>query len=394
MATATRPDLEAAVERARQIAREVLAPHAARVDREAAWPTESIDAIRQSGLLGLLVPTEYGGLGADPWTFCQVVRLLARACPSTTMIYVMHCGKVRDITRFAHEPTKRKFLPRVARGEILFCSSRNEPEASATHGYIGELSVSLRREPDGGYRLNCTKFFTSGSSGADYFGVLGRVEGAPAGQDELWVIIPRTAPGLEVVEDWDTLGMRGTRSNWVHYRNCRVEPEDTMGEPSAGQFGDYTLLGQVVATVGIAEEAVEFAVRYLRGQTEASSHLPLDRDPNAQREIGELELIVNAAQMICYQACQALLTEDEEVIRPAINRAWYYMRLVGADVPQRALQAAGGRALDRHLPLERLVRDGQSIALMGPHRGALAIGVGKLRLGDGPPFPDFWLQRP
>jgi alkylation response protein AidB-like acyl-CoA dehydrogenase len=394
LATAAGLELQEAAERAERIAREVLAPNAARVDREAAWPAESIAAIRASGLLGLLVPEEYGGLGSDPFTFCRVVRAFGRSCPSSAMIYVMHCGKVRDITRYAHQPTQRKFLPRIAAGELLLCSNRNEPGASATHGYIGELTESLTPQPDGGYRFNCTKFFASGSSGADYFCVMGRVKGAPPGRDELWVLIPRDDPGLEVVESWDTLGMRGTRSNWVHYRDCRVEPDASLGEPSSGQFGDYTILGQAVVALAIGESALDFAVRFLRGELECSSGLRLDQDPNAQREVGELELILNAVRMICHQACLALATGDAAVIRPAINRAWYYMRLAGSDVPARALQAVGGRAIDRGLPLERYVRDGESIALMGPHRGSLAIGVGKTLLGDGPRFPDFWLQRP
>lgn len=388
------PALLEAIERAQAIARDVLEPHAEQVDREAAFPTASVAAIRESGLLGLLVPTEYGGLGSDPWTFSKVVMALGRADPSTAMIYVMHCGVVRNMTRWASEATKRRFLPRVARGELLICSNRNEPQASTTQGYIGELKESLTPTPDGGYRFTATKFFATGSSRADYFCVLGRVAGAPPERSELWVLIPGDDPGIEVVENWDTLGMRGTRSNYVHYRDCRIEPDAMLGRPSSGQFGDYTILGQALVSLAIGESALDFGCRYLRGETPESSNVELAREVNAQREVGELELVLDATRMICHQACLALERGRDELIRPAVQRAWYYSKPPAAEVPHRVLHLVGGRGIFRRMPLERLLRDGESIALMGPSMHALATGIGKAALGPGPRFEGLWLDGP
>ncbi len=134
-----RPELQEAVERATTIAREVLAVHAEAVDRSGAFPEASVAALRSSGLLGILVPREYGGLEADPRTYCRVVMELGRACPSTSMIFVMHCGVGRNIELNGGVATRRRFLPRMASGELLISSARNEPTASATQGYVGAL---------------------------------------------------------------------------------------------------------------------------------------------------------------------------------------------------------------------------------------------------------------
>src|SRR6266705_424325 len=151
MVSALRPELEAAVETAGRVAREVLAPKAEAVDRDNAFPYDSLAALRSSGLLSLLVPRDYGGLETDPRTYCKIVFELGRACPSTAVIFVMHCGVTRNISLYGDQATRRRFLPRIASGELLFSSSRNEPTASATQGYVGQLKESLKPTPDGGY---------------------------------------------------------------------------------------------------------------------------------------------------------------------------------------------------------------------------------------------------
>lgn len=380
------------VEQAERIARDVLALNAERVDRDGCFPAESVAALRASGLFGLLVPRAYGGLEADPFTFCRIVRTLGRACPSTAMIFNMHCGVARNIALYGPDATRVRFLPGVARGEILLCSIRNEPNASATQGYRGGLQESLIPLPDGGYRYTCRKFFATGSSGADYLSAYGRLVGSEPGQAEQWVLIPRHDPGVEIVENWDTLGMRATRSNYVNFRDCLVRPDAVIGRPGLPIFGDLVVVGQGVVSLAIGESAVDFAVRYLRGEVDEVG-VDLAADPHAQREIGELELLLDAARLVFHQACRAIdRGQHERDCAPVVHRAWYHARIVGADVPRRVLALVGGRGTYRRFPLERYLRDGETIALMGPSRASLATGIGKARLGPGPHFESLWLE--
>jgi len=338
-----RPELEAAIETAERVAREVLAPNAEAVDRDNAFPEASIAALRASGLLALLVPREYGGLETDPRTYCKIAFELGRACPSTAVIFVMHCGVTRNITVNGDQATQRRFLPRIASGELLFSSSRNEPSASATQGYVGQLKESLRPTPDGGYIFNTMKFFVSGSSGVDYFGTTGRVVGSAPGEGELWVLIDGKDPGLEVVENWDTLGMRGSRSNYVYFRDCVVEPDAKLGQPGKPIFGDYGVFGQALVSLAIGQNALDFGIKFLRGEVGEVRDVDLAGDPNAQREIGECELLLDAAKMVLHQASLAIERGNRDDIAAAIRRVWYHSRITAGDVPYRLLQLVGGR---------------------------------------------------
>jgi alkylation response protein AidB-like acyl-CoA dehydrogenase len=310
------------------------------------------------------------------------------------MIYVMHCGVTRNMLTAAHEPTKREFLPKAAAGEQLYCSARNEPNASATQGYVGKLRQSLEPRGDGSYLFNTTKFFASGSTGCDYISVMGRVTGDPPDGDELWVLVPRDDPGVEVIENWDTLGMRGTRSNYVRFTDVVVEPIQCFGEPGKDRFGDYAILGQCVAALAIAQSAFNFTVKFLRGEVGEERGIDFTQDVNVQRDLGEVELQLEAIRMMVHQACLSLdrTGPAKESVSGAVQRLWYWSRFAGTDVLTRVLQLVGGRGLYRRLPLERFVRDGESIILMGPSKSALATAVGKARLGDGPQFESLWLS--
>jgi alkylation response protein AidB-like acyl-CoA dehydrogenase len=145
-----------------------------------------------------------------------------------------------------------------------------------------------------------------------------------------------------------------------------------------------------VVSLAIGEAALEFGLRYLRGEV-GEEGVDLANDPQAQREVGELELLLDAARMVFYQACRAIERGGDERERaPAVHRAWYHARIVGAEVPQRVLALVGGRGTYRRFPLERYLRDGETIALMGPSKAALATGIGKARLGPGPHFKSLW----
>ena len=391
MQGSTRPGLAQTVELAAKVASEVLAPNAAEVDRTGAYPTASVAALRRSGLLALLVPTEYGGLGGDAFTYARVVMALGRTCASSTMIFVMHNSVVRNITRRAGEATRRRFLPAVARGECLFSSNRNEPEGSTTQGYIGNLRESLTPLPDGGYSFTTTKHFATGSTGADYLSVLGRLVGSAPGEGELWVLVDRDDPNLEIVEDWDALGMRGTRSNLVHYNGCTIAPDATIGVPGPPLFGDYTTVGQAVVSLAIAENALEFGLRFLRGEVGEVRGVDLTRDANVQSGIGEQESLIDAARMMIYQLCQALELGDREVIQQTQYRAWWIAKKAGSEVPLRILQLLGGRGSYRRFPLERYLRDGATVNLMGQGPDSLAAVIGRASLVRGPGYRGLWL---
>src|SRR6266404_1393676 len=103
---------------ARKLADENLRPHASNVDLEERYPEEGLRALAESGICGLTIPKEYGGLAADATTSCVVIEELARGCPSTAALMLTYGGTVLSIVAFGPEEQKRRYLPGVARGEL------------------------------------------------------------------------------------------------------------------------------------------------------------------------------------------------------------------------------------------------------------------------------------
>ncbi len=123
------------VELAQQIAADVLAPRAAHHDATGEFPAEAMQALGNAGLLGLLVPREYGGMEATIETFSDVVGVLAEACASTAMIYVMHHCQYAMVVDHGSEQQKQAFLPPIAAGRELVASGTTEPETGGNAGF-------------------------------------------------------------------------------------------------------------------------------------------------------------------------------------------------------------------------------------------------------------------
>src|SRR3989475_10687557 len=140
----------------RELAQGVARPHAADVDREHRFPEEAIDAARAAGLLGVLIPREYGGAGLDAIAFAVCIEELAQACASTSVIVDVHTSVGSEpILLFGNEEQKRRWLPELASGELLGAFALTEPASGSD---AASLKTSARRNGDG-YILNGTKVF-------------------------------------------------------------------------------------------------------------------------------------------------------------------------------------------------------------------------------------------
>lgn len=151
------------VERAANLAREVLAVHADEVDREGRWPAESLAALAESGIYGLTLAPEFGGAGAGPRTVSQVLQELAGACASTAMIYMMHLCGTAVIAQAERFPNREQVLREIAAGRHLTTLAFSE-KGSRSHF---RAPISQAREADGGYRLDADKSWVTSAGQAD-----------------------------------------------------------------------------------------------------------------------------------------------------------------------------------------------------------------------------------
>ena len=202
-------DLDALRDLGRRLAADHLAPYAAEVDREGRFPREGVDALREAGLLGAMVPRELGGLGHDVEQAAVVVRELARACASTAMVLAMHHIQVAMLVRHGHTPALLDFNRRIAAEQLLIASATTEI------GIGGDTRSSLCHVEVDGDSFSLTKqapVISYGEYSDIILATARRHEDSPA-NDQVMVLCERDRISMTPISEWNTLGFRGTCSN-------------------------------------------------------------------------------------------------------------------------------------------------------------------------------------
>jgi alkylation response protein AidB-like acyl-CoA dehydrogenase len=329
---------------------------AATLDREGGVPTENYERLRESGYLKAPVPTELGGLGVDIVEFATAQRALGWGCASTALTVNMHLFQVGGAAQGWHASGANEApLRKVAEEGIVLGSTAAEAVVA------GEWDTATTAVADGDdYVVNGRKFFCSGAELLD----LVRVNARDTETGEILVVaIPATAPGVEVVHTWDTLGMRGTGSNDLVLDNVRV-PKAAVGarlpasapawHPGFATVIRWFLSGATGVYVGIADRARE-AGHDAIGRGSNSSFRD---DALTDMLVGEMEaahfrasaMFENGLQRIAgalspIDSMAAAIVMKEEATRAA------------AETVEAAVEVAGGRSFFRTSVLERLSRD-------------------------------------
>src|SRR5829696_2406668 len=218
-------DEEAAlIDKAHRFGARVLARRAAQHDRDGTFPIENFRDMHPEGLLRICVPKEHGGLGASFRTYCLAAAELGRYCGATALSWNMHVcstlwtGALADDLemsaqeRAEHNMRRQLHYRRIVENGALYSQPFSEGGAAAA----GAAAFGTEAKPiDGGYLINGKKIFASLSGAADYYGILctERAAGEEASRrNTLYLAVPANAPGVQVVGDWDPLGMRATVS--------------------------------------------------------------------------------------------------------------------------------------------------------------------------------------
>ena len=369
------------VDVADSLGREKFAARASAIDREARFPFENYQDLRDSGLLALTVPREHGGIGADSLTYAVVLSRIAKGCASTGLTFNMHCAIVDFLLQIAGPEQQQRYFGEVVRDGAVFASITSEPGSS----FRDKLAIrtSIRRE-DGRYRLNGTKHFCSLSTGATYYFTWSLLDGSEDITDGLLnVLIRADQPGVEIVHDWDTLGMRGTVSNSIRFHDVEILPEDVVGEPGAILGKDMSIwsLGYTGVYFGIAEAAYEFCVEYVKKSKFRGMSETLAFDPRIQRQVGEMATLLESARRAVERLGMLRGNASKTELTFILNQAKYLATEAAKEIAERAVRLTGGRGLLRSLPLERHFRDALAGVVMPPANDRCLETVGKIALG-------------
>ncbi|MEV8511983.1 acyl-CoA dehydrogenase family protein [Dactylosporangium sp. NPDC051484] len=377
------------VDRAREILPELRA-HAAEVDDSAAFPVASLAALRGSGLLGLLVPHAYGGLGGDLGDLAAVAEVLASACLSTAMVWAMHSQQVDALVRYAAEPLRERVLPRIAAGEVYLASVTTEP---ATGGNVMTAASALEQS-DHVLRLDRGAPIVTGGEHADGFLITMRDSAGASSNRVTLVYVDRNQLKLDSSGVWDPLGMRGTHSIGI-----RIQGDIPIGQivGDRGEFRSIAVdsmipaahIGWAACWLGAAKSGYADVILLMR-----SKNRPKGLDPNSElvnerlaRVRIDLEL-VNAYLRRVIEEVQAARAAARSLDLPSTQIHLNTLKVAASELTFRAvdrlIQLVGlstGYLRTSPIPLERHFRDLRSAAL-NLANDRLLTSVGTMALMD------------
>jgi alkylation response protein AidB-like acyl-CoA dehydrogenase len=364
-----------------------FAKRAARYDREASFPFENYDDLKQAGLLGLCVPEKFGGKGADLQTYALVSATLGRFCGATALTFNMHAcstlwpGVLADDLEMSaeqkkeHERYRAVHFDRVVKEGAIYAQPFSEGSAAAAgKAPFGTLATKVQ----GGWRINGKKIFASLSGAANYYGVL-CTEDKPGSsmKDTLYIAVPAKADGFSITGDWDPLGMRGTVSRTLVFKDVFV-PDDAQMMPRGVYFQAAARWPHMFTTLsptymGIAIAAYEFTVKYLRGELEGMPPVKRRMYPTKQIAVAEMWVKLEQTRALFLRMLADARVDPPKDARLRAYAAQYTIMENANALCALAIRTCGGQSMLKSLPLERLYRDSRCGALMLPWTAELCL---------------------
>lgn len=356
------------------------AANAETVDVEGIFPEASIAALRESGLMGLTLPTSVGGAGAGPVEFSDVLQQIAGACGSTAMIYLMHVAAAMPIAS-SETGDFSEVVAGMASGELLGTLAFSE-KGSRSHFWA---PVSRERKEEDGFVIEADKSWVTSAAHAQVYVISTQAYDAVTPMELNLYLVRQGVAGLTVAAPWTGLGLRGNESSPMTLR-IHVTDEDRIGKPGSG-FGTmmqvvlpWFNLGNGSVTLGLAKAALDAAVGHVSGARFEHLDSRLADLPTIRHRLGRAGIQLAAQQEYMSTTARKIADPDESTIlyvlgsRAAANDA-------ALDITDEAMRVCGGAAFSKHLPIERAFRDARAGHVMAPTSDVLYDFYGKAMCG-------------
>jgi short/branched chain acyl-CoA dehydrogenase len=337
----------------RDFAEKRVAPVAEELDREHRFPYELVAELAELGLMGMTIPEEYGGAGADTLSYAIAVEELTRVDSSVAITVAAH-HSLGTLPIFLHgtEEQKREWLPQLASGEKLAAFGLTEPEAGSDAG-----ATRTRAElQDGEWVINGSKMFIT-NAGTDITACVTIT--ALTGEDEISnVIVPNGTPGYEIAPPMQKVGWRASDTRELSFRDVRVPERNLLGPRGKGfqQFLEILDGGRISVAamgVGLAQGAYDLAVQYAKERRQFGR--PIAEFQAVQFALADMATEIEAGRGLVYKA--AWLKDQGRPFAKEAAMAKLYTGELSNRAANAALQIHGGYGFMDEFPISRLYRD-------------------------------------
>lgn len=379
--------------KAHALGRDRFAARAAQWDQEASFPFANYDDLREHGFLELCVPVEFGGAGADFPTYMMVAAEIGRFCGATALTWNMHiCSTMwtgvladgiamTDEQRAEHAARRQIHFARIVNEGKLYAQPFSEGTAAAAgRAPFGTTAKKVVRDGKSGWLINGRKIWASLSGAADYYGVLcteDKGDDHPDARDTLYISVPATSEGFSISGDWDPLGMRGTVSRNLTFKDVFVSDDEQLMPRGIYFKGAQTwpaMFNTLSPTyLGVANAVYDFTVQYLRGEVPGEPPIKRRQFPTKQITVAQMRLQLESMKSLFTRAifeAKPNPTKDEKL---RLYAAHYAVMEGANDLARLGIRTCGGQSMLKHLPLERLYRDSRCGALMLPWTAELIL---------------------
>jgi alkylation response protein AidB-like acyl-CoA dehydrogenase len=339
----------------RDLAREEFAPRAMERDQQKIFPADNLKKLAELGLMGMMVPPEYGGSGADAVSYVLALAEVAYACASTAVIMSVHNSIVcESVLTYGTERQKDKFLKRLAAGEIIGAFSLTEPNAGSD-----PARQTTRAVRDGNsYILNGTKRFTTTGRNAGLIIITAKTDDGKGHRGISAFLVEQGTKGLKPGPLEDKMGLRASDTCDLILEECRIPAENILGSEGEGFLIAMTGLdcgriGIAAQSVGVAQAALDAAVRYVQEREQFGQKIA--KFQGIRWMIADMAVEIEAARLLMLSAARMKDSGEHHTLQASMAKL-YASEMVNR-VTAQAVQLHGGYGFTKEYAVERYYRD-------------------------------------
>jgi butyryl-CoA dehydrogenase len=337
-------------EKAHTIAETLILPIRDELDEKAEFPMDIVKEMARQGMLKIFIPTEYGGTGAKIMDMCIACEEVARICAGVATAYAVNALGSGPIIYFGTEEQKKKYLPKIAQGEMLCAFGLTEAQAGSD---VANIQTTAHRDGDF-YVLNGVKQFISSGSIADVYVVIASTDTSRGARGISAFLVEKGTHGFSFGKKENKLGIRASTTTELVFEDCRISKANLMGKEGFGfvytmRNFDRARPGVGAIALGIAQGAYETVLDF------TFTHNLLS-DQYVQRQVADMATEIEAARALMYAAARMIDSGVKNFTKEA-SFAKLYPSDIAVKVTTSAIELMGVHGVLRDYHIEKMVRD-------------------------------------
>jgi butyryl-CoA dehydrogenase len=340
---------------AHKIAEEKIRPVAAKYDISEEYPWEVLKVMAESDMFGLFIPQEYGGFATSVFNLCLATEEFSRACGGIAVCYAASALGTFPIVLFGTDQQKKKYLPDLASGKKVAAFAITEPEAGSDASAI----KTVAKKAGNHYVLNGLKHFITNGGDAETYVVIAMTDKTKGARGASAFIVEKGTPGFTFGKKEDKFGIRASSTRELIFTDCKIPAENLLAKEGMGfivtmRTFDMSRPGVAAQALGIAQGALELAVKYVRERVQFGK--PISSFQGIQWMLADMATEVEAARGLVYTTARMVDAGVKDVAKESAM-AKMYASDVAMKVTVDALQLFGGYGYMKDYPIEKYVRD-------------------------------------